>query len=256
MGRNLQTDGVVLHVYRVAEYHKGLVILSPDLGIFHATAFGAYKGKSKLSGVSEPFTEGRMFLYHDPVKDRYKVSEIAPVRTHHGLRYDLDRYYTALFWTELIMKSFAGGEEFEALFRFFSGSLQVLEATDDTEAVLIQFVWRYIGLTGFQPDIGTCAECGRNIERTEALYLQDGQFVCQECAGRQGPFEANNVRNGPPFLSPAARSYLLHSSSLPLEKTTGVKMGQADEDSLKRLLFIYIEDIIGRPLVMLQKGLV
>jgi len=197
-----------------------------------------------------------MFLYHDPVKDRYKVSEISPVRTHHGLRDDLDRYYTALFWTELIMKSFAGGEEFEALFRFFSKSLQVLETTDDVPAILIQFVWRFIGLTGFQPDIGACAECGRSIERGEALYLQDGQFVCQDCTGRSAPVGPKYVIDGPPFLSPAARSYLLHSSALPLEKTSGVKMGPADADSLKRLLFIYIEDIIGRPLVMLQKGLV
>ncbi len=243
-------------MYRVAEYHKGLVILSPDLGIFHATAFGACKGKSKLSGVSETFVEGRMFLYHDPVKDRYKVSEIAASRPHHGLRDNLDRYYTALFWTELIMKSFAGGEEFHALFRFFSKSLRVLETADDTAGILVQFVWRYLGLTGFQPDIGTCAECGRDIERGEALYLQDGQFVCRDCAGRRGPVESQPGSYRPPVLSPAACRYLLHSSSLPLEKTSGVRMEKSDEDALKRLLFIYIEDIIGRPLVMLQKGLV
>lgn len=233
-------------MYRVAEYHKGLVILSPDLGIFHATAFGAYKGKSKLSGVSETFIEGRIFLYHDPVKDRYKVSEIVPEETHQQLREDLDRYYTALFWAELIMKSFAGGEGFAELFRFFSSSMQLLDRSEDIEALLIQFIWRYLGMTGFQPEIENCGECGRRIERGESLYMENGQFVCEKCAGSYGG----------PRLSPAARNYLIHSASLPLQRTAGVVLNPAERGELKRLLCIFIEDVIGQPLAILQKGLV
>jgi len=246
MGRNIRTDGVILHVYRVAEYHKGLVILSPDLGVFHATAFGACKGKSKLSGVSETFIEGNLQLYHDPVKDRYKVSEIVPVQPHEHLRTDLDRYYTALFWAEMIMKSFAGGEEFPSLYRFVTSSLYQLEHVAETEQLLIQFIWRYLGLIGFQPDILVCGECGRAVDRGESLFLQNGQFVGQEC-GTGGDSL---------ILSPAARNYLLYTSGLSMEKTEGVKMVQPERQALKRLLGLFIEDILGHPLNMLRKGLI
>src|SRR6056297_1352136 len=181
MGRNIRTFGVILKSYRVAEYHKGLVVLSPDLGIFHTTAFGAFKGKSKLSGVSEPFTDGAFLLYHDPVKDRYKVSEIIPELVHAGIRGDLERYYTALFWSELLVKSFAGGGDFNRLFRFVREGLQLLDGEGRHEWINIQFMWRYLELIGFRPETERCDECGRALERNEAMFLQDGRLVCPNC---------------------------------------------------------------------------
>jgi len=246
MGRNLRTRGLILHVYRVAEYHKGLVILSPEHGVLHATAFGAYKGKSRLSGVTEIFIEGDMRIYHDPVKDRYKVSEIYPVCVHEELRGQLERYYTALFWSELIMKSFAGGGNFTDLYDLAHRSLQLLDTAERIDQLLIQFVWRFLDLTGFQPDILNCGECGRQLERNESLFMQKGQLVGEGCGYEYGALR----------MTPAARNYLLHTSGVSLEKTTGVSIPSIESSELKRLLLAYVEDVIGYPLMMLQKGLV
>ncbi len=250
MGRNFRTEGVILKAYRVAEYHKGLVLISPDAGVFHATAFGAYKGKSKLSGVTEPFTAGDFLLYHDPVKDRYKVSEVVPRTYNEALRSDLDRYYTGLFWSELIIKSFGGGSEFAQLYYLLSSSLDFLGRTRYVARASLQFVWRYLDITGFLPDISICAGCGREIAEGEPLYWQNGEFVGEECR-----FLAEGETDMP-VLSPAARKYLLHTSRLNPEQTEAVSLSAGQLQGLKRLLFAIIEEVVGFRLNTMQKGVV
>lgn len=250
MGRNFRTEGVILKTYRVAEYHKGLVIISPAAGVFHATAFGAYKGKSKLSGVTEPFTAGDFYLYHDPVKDRYKVSEVVPQTYNEALRSDLDRYYTGLFWSELIIKSFGGGSEYARLYSLLSSALDFLGRTRCVERANLQFVWRYLDTTGFLPDISICAGCGREVSDGEPLYWQNGEFVTDECR--------LTTEGGPDLLAmtPAAKKYLLHTSRLTPDQTEAVSLSAGELRILKRLLYAIIEDVVGFRLNTMQKGVV
>jgi len=244
MGRNIRTIGVILKTYRVAEYHKGLVTLSPDLGIFHSTAFGAYKGKSKLAGVSEPFTDASFLLYHDPVKDRYKVSEIIPELVHERIRGELERYYTALFWSELLMKSFAGGGEFGPLFGFVREGLRLLDSGEKHELINLQFMWRYLELIGFQPDTRRCDECSRDMEQGEEMFLQGDRLLCGACLG-----ESLTLR-----LSPGARNYLNHTAALPFSRTLGVDLPDRERDTLRKLLYALMEEVVGARLNTLQKG--
>ncbi len=254
MGRNFRTKGVILKAYRVAEYHKGLVIISPDAGIFHATAFGAYKGKSKLSGVSEPFTEGDLLLYHDPVKDRYKVSEVVPLSYHEELRTDLDRYYTGLFWSELLIKSFGGGSEYTQLYNLLHLFLSFLGKTQHIERANLQFIWRFLEVTGFLPDISACGNCGRKLVDADTLYWQNGEFVCSDCTFV--PAERGGLQQNMHKLTPAARKYLRHTSGLSPEKTEGISISGSEIQALKILLYSVIEDVIGFQLNTLQKGVV
>lgn len=262
MGRTIRTVGVILKTYRVAEYHKGLVTLSPDLGIFHSTAFGAFKGKSKLSGVSEPFTDASFLLYHDPVKDRYKVSEILPVLVHERIRSELEVYYTALFWSELLMKSFAGGGEFHRLFDFVREGFRLLDTEKNHELVNLQFMWRYLDLIGFQPNLQVCDECSRPIERGDAMYLLGDRLLCDRCAGRGSASGTAGISGTDPGLvsgirlSPGAGNYLNYTSSLPFSRTLVVNLPDGERKSLKKLLYALIEEVVGVRLNTLQKGLV
>ncbi|MFP4617319.1 MAG: DNA repair protein RecO [Spirochaetaceae bacterium] len=152
MARNRHTPGIILTSRRFGEYHKDLHILTPEEGVIRATAFGALKGKSRLSGVTEPFTEGEMYLYHDPVKDRLKLSEVDTTDAHEGIRGELRRYYIASFWVEFVIKSYGGGGEYSSLYRLLGGAFHTLENTELLDAVNIHFIWRYLALIGFRPD--------------------------------------------------------------------------------------------------------
>lgn len=235
----------MLRSVRSGEYHKALTILTPGEGLLRAMAFGAYKGKSKLSGATEPFTEGEFFLYRNPVKEQVKISDIAPGSVHEPVRRDLKRLYTASFWAELVIKTYGGGGEYEKLYRFFRRGLEYLETVRETEIDLLklQFFWRYIEFLGMMPSLEECADCGRGMEPEEPMYLGEGELLCGECA----PAHAES-------LEPAGRAYLLETAGRAFSR---VRERMPDEPVLRRLLrfsYAFAETAVGTAFNSLKRG--
>ena len=245
MSRYTRAEGIILRSVRSGEYHKALTILTPEEGILRATAFGAYKGKSKLSGATEIFTEGTFFLYRNPVKEQVKVSDIAPADVHEGVRQDLERLYIASFWAELLIKTYGGGGEYSRLFRFFRRALGYLETIPEEELELLrlQFFWRYIEFMGMMPSLEECAVCGRGIEPEETVYLGEGELLCGECA----PVNTS-------ALGPAARNYLLQTAGLPFSRA---REAAPERRVIQRLLgfsYAFAETVVGTTFNTLKRG--
>ncbi|MDA3939799.1 MAG: recombination protein O N-terminal domain-containing protein [Spirochaetia bacterium] len=102
MNRNIKTDSIILRSRRIGELHKGLSCLTRSHGIIDAIAYGAGKGKSKLAGLVDPFSLLYLYLYFDPVKDNYKISDIEQRTIFPNIRLELGKFYIASFWAELI----------------------------------------------------------------------------------------------------------------------------------------------------------
>jgi len=258
MARNRRTEGIILRSRRFGEYHKSLEILSAEEGLFQAIAYGALKGKSRLAGVSEPFVEGEMYLYHDPVRDRFKLSEVDVRDRHDGLREDLDRYYIASFWVEFVIKSFAGGGEFVSLYSLLHSALSTLERTVRYDAITVHFIWRYLDLLGLRPDLSHCARCGSPLAQETVVRLGEEGFTCYSCA-----------EGGGGALDEWGRDFLLRSagsSFARIEEYLGAaEAGESREnrelqsrelEKLKRILLHLVQDVVERPLNSLNQGIV
>ncbi len=48
MYRSISTQAIVIRRERSGEFHKNLTLLTSDLGLINATAYGAYKMHSRL----------------------------------------------------------------------------------------------------------------------------------------------------------------------------------------------------------------
>ena len=110
MSRNIRTEAIVLKTGRVGEIHKSVTLLTPELGLVEAIAHGVYKGKGKLGGVSDPFCWSMSYLYYEPVKKNYKITDMECRELFERIRGDLGRYYAASLWAEVVIRSHAGGE--------------------------------------------------------------------------------------------------------------------------------------------------
>jgi DNA repair protein RecO (recombination protein O) len=245
MERNTREEGIILRTVRSGEYHKMLTLLTPDEGLLRATAFGAYKSRSKLSGATEPFTEGTFYLYRNPVKEQVKVTDVAARRYHEAVRGNLERLYTASFWAELVIKSYAGGGEYAKLFRFFSRALGYLDTAPEAELELlrIQFFWRYIEFMGLMPALEVCAGCGRGMEPDEAMYLREDELVCADCA----PVHAR-------LLDPSARAYLKASAGQPFDRARELAPEPMVVHRLLAFSYGYAESVVGTTLNTLKRG--
>lgn len=246
MSRTLQTECIVLRKYRVGETHKGLVALTPERGILHAIAHGALRPGSRLSSGSEPLTLARVYLYHEPIKDSYTVTDLTVISPFQHLKADVQRFFTASLWVEILLRSLAGGMTDSTVFGLLRESLEALDAGSETGYADLQFQWRYLGHAGFRPDPDLCGACGAHPDPEEPVYHLAGSrgLVCAACAER--------VRLPRIAMSPGARRYLAHTTGLDLPQA--LRIGLTQPQALRRLSAELVQCILQAPLKTLEAG--
>jgi DNA repair protein RecO (recombination protein O) len=255
----------------MGEIHRSVTLLSPEIGLFQAAAFGARKGKSRLSGWVEPFVSGNFYLYHNPVNNSYKITDIDSAVFREYLREDMYAQYLAAFWAEIIIQTYSGGGEYQGLYVLLKEALDVLGKIMDPEAVpqnrelkvsgrgrsayenqdippylLIQTIWRFLDVIGYLPDLDICSSCGRSLDYPGSLFLETDSynFNCVDCCPRPTM-----------ELSQGARKYLKHTLSVLLKEAMGVKLVPAALASLRSLSIFLITQVVDKPLKTLHGGI-
>ena len=240
MYRSVSTQAIVVRRARVGEFHKSLSLLTEDLGLISATAYGAYKAQSRLRLGSEPFTWCTAQLYHNPVKKSYKITELEISSSFEGLQADLGRLAAASLWAEIVQKSYGAGEMSGGLFGLFRDSLSLVERADaaQEQCLTLQFLWRFLGLAGYQPEIGACSSCGAVLEGRGAWVLpQSHGLACAPCAGQQGI-----------ALPAGALRFIAATQDLPLFQAMSVQLEAGARAALRSGLLALVQSVLEGPL--------
>ena len=241
MYRSISTQAIVMRRERVGEIHKSLSLLTPDLGLISAMAYGAYKAQSRLRLGSEPFTWSAVNLYHNPVRKSYKVMELEINASFEGLQGDLARLAAASLWAEIVQKSLGAGELAGGLFGLFRESLELLENADAAlePYVTMHFLWRFLSLAGYQADISTCDSCGAPLgERGPAWYVpRSHALVCAACGSHTGA-----------PLPLGAMRYLGATQEMQLRSAVRVSMDESSRNALRETLLGMVQAVLEGPL--------
>ncbi|MGA2378397.1 MAG: DNA repair protein RecO [Spirochaetia bacterium] len=237
MYRSISTQAIVIRRERIGEFHKSLSLLTADLGLISAMAYGAYKPQSRLRLGSEPFTWSSVHLYHNPVKKSYKVTDLEIHASFEGLQGDLSRLAAASLWAEVIQKSFGAGEMTGGLFGLFRESLEILENAEPAleSYVTMQFLWRFLALAGYRPGIGSCDSCGASLgERGPAWYApRSHALLCAACGSHTGlPLPRGALR------------YLGATQEMPLARAVAVSMDESSRAALRDTLLGMVQSVL------------
>lgn len=239
MSRNYRTHAAVLKTRRMGDFHKTVVILSPEKGILNAIAHGAYKGKSRISSITDPFCISDFELYHNPVKELWKISSCESVELNSNIRENLNAVYNASFWSELILKSHASGADYEWAYLLYTGALTALnEAPADGMMITMHFLYRFLTGSGFITDFSDCGHCGAERGGNEVYFSPvEGCFLCRRCAS-----------SGLPVIDGESASYLEASLSVKLEEAVKKRLDLRAVKEIRNLLLAIIKSIIEVPL--------
>ena len=237
--RHSATQAIVLQSRAIGEIHKSVTLLTPGHGLISAIAHGAKKMGSRLRSTTEAFCLSRAYLYLDPVRKSYKITDMEGIRLYGGIRQQLGRFYSASLWAEVLIKSFAGGDQTEASFELLRRCLDSCDTASDSEVGLLtsQFLWRYLRFTGFALELASCSDCGRSLASDEPFILssETDACVCARCAARAG--ETTRLPAG-------ARRYLLTTERMPVDQALRVGMSQDVESALNSFLYQHVEKIL------------
>jgi DNA repair protein RecO (recombination protein O) len=224
-----------------------VLLLTPEEGLLRAIAHGAYSQKGKLRGVTHFLCSGTAYLYHNPVSDSTKLSDFDVRLFHSGVREDLSRFYTASLWAEAISKTYGAGGGSEELFGLFHEALGELERRPGNEAELvsIQFIWRFLSVSGMQPDLEHCAITGEFLAQGEPVYYSPAEqgFCSRDVAGEHMT-----------AWQPGALAFMRHTATVSLSQALRTTPPAGATARIKRVLYAILEEHVDSPLNTLKSG--
>lgn len=156
MQRNYHTQALLIKSEPLGDSHRKGTFLAPDLGLFQAAFFGARSLHSKLGPFAVPFQHLELWLYHQPVKNFWKVLDAREIQPLEGIRADLRRFYTASLWAELALYSHAEGD-WQTSYRLLTEGLTLLAFWPSPEVRLLnlQFCLKWVTFLGFAGDFSS-----------------------------------------------------------------------------------------------------
>lgn len=176
------TEAVALRRWRTQEADALYLLFTKALGKVTAKARGVAKTESRLAGILQPYNRFHVILYtkHDD-QDVLTVTQASLVRRHPGLHDDLAKLSLTACAVELIDTCTADAEPNSTLWGLLTKLLDFWDEHEATQAQLVAFALRVLRITGFEPHLSSCAECGVT-ERSEWYYSPErGGVVCPSC---------------------------------------------------------------------------
>jgi DNA repair protein RecO (recombination protein O) len=183
MPRTFNFRALILRTRPSGESNREIWMLTREEGILRATMFGG--PKSRLRSHAAPFHSGQVWIYHDPVRDSRKLSDIDVQSWRPGLRELFDRTMSADAIAETILASHGGGGNWESALAIAEPVLDALEGADEElcARILVYFFWQWADLLGIRPDTDRCASCGKEIPPDHALRYSSSNnaLYCPSC---------------------------------------------------------------------------
>ncbi|GAB6090913.1 DNA repair protein RecO [Spirochaeta dissipatitropha] len=156
MDRTKRISAVILKIYPIGESHAGVKLFSSDEGISSAVAHGLRSVKGRLRGKIAPFTIAEFDLYLNPVKNSCKILDVYSEDQLPGIRDNIERFYTANLWAEIVLKTHGGGQAAAFVYQLLIENLRLLDTcrAEGIRLLSIVFLIQWLdGVAGIDGDV-------------------------------------------------------------------------------------------------------
>jgi DNA repair protein RecO (recombination protein O) len=241
--RLYKTHAVVLRRRNYGDADRILAVLTPSHGKRELIAHGVRKPTSRKAGHLETFSHVSLLVAVGRTWDI--ITEATTVESFRHLRQDLDRIALASYVCELVDRFTELDDENRAVWDLLVGSLRVLDSHNAAGALNLHLLLRWfelhlLSLTGFQPQLFHCLQCGREIEPARNFFsLEDGGILCHVC----GPSsqEAEPIRVD-------VLKVLRHLQRNRWEEISHLSIGEPVMRRVDNLLYRYLVSVMERRL--------
>ncbi len=184
MERLIKEQYIPLTSRPLGEHHSLCQVLTASRGLLNLGVFGTGSRKGgALRALIQPFSLCFGELHFDPVRKLWRLMEGQSLEIRDSFHLYLNKYYAALFWTDLIRKSHAAGGD-KTFFQLTLDYFRDLDSRETSEipGIVLVFLAHFLELEGILPDRNQCARCGAPAPVSKALcYTPQGQIICRRC---------------------------------------------------------------------------
>ena len=170
-------EGIVLKTIKLGEADRIITLFTRDNGKVRAVAKGIRKTKSRFGGRLEPFTKVALVVYRGRNLDTVTSADI--LTSFRVVREDYARLTAAATLAEIVEKITPEDEGSFDVYSLLDGGLDALAAYGPS-TVVPAFLVKLLSLSGYHPQLTSCAGCGTNAP-LDGFSPALGGAVCSRC---------------------------------------------------------------------------
>ncbi len=179
----VDTEGLILKSYSLAEADKIIVLLTQNDGLVRGVAKGAKRLKSKFGGGLEPFSIVQISYFQKEERELVSIRQIDLLKSYFDNASQPRFLQKFSYLVELLVEFAPPHDPNERLYRMTKVCLETAaENPDSLESIALYFELWILRLGGYLPNWNNCNNCKRELEQNENSGLQiNFHLVCNNC---------------------------------------------------------------------------
>ena len=188
------TKGIVLKSIDYGDKDKIITLFSQDYGRISAILKGVRKLTAKMKFASQPFCFAEYNLVGK--KELYTVAGASEVDSFFDITQNYAKMVCGSALLEMTSNVTTFGEPNKILFDALALCLKSLAVSDiEPDIVLMRFALGVLKVSGYQLNLVSCRECGKQLINDMVVFDADtGELCCRKCSpSRYIPLSARTL---------------------------------------------------------------
>ncbi len=179
----IETEGLVLKSYGLAEADKIVVFLTQEHGLVRGVAKGAKRLKSKFGGSLEPFSIVRLTYFQKEDRELVSIQQSEIVKSFFEQAGNPNLFQKFAYIVDLLSDFAPPSDPNERLYRMAKVCLETSgENPEELLQTVLYFELWLLKLGGYLPSWEKCDICKREFNKAEKANLQiNFHLACQIC---------------------------------------------------------------------------
>ncbi len=179
----IDTEGLILKSYSLAEADKIIVLLTQNEGLVRGVAKGAKRLKSKFGGSLEPFTIVQISYFQKEERELVSIRQIDLIKSYFDNASQPRFLQKFSYLVDLLVEFAPPHDPNERLYRMSKVCLETAAKNPESlESIAVYFELWILRLGGYLPNWNNCDSCQREFEQNEDSGLQiNFHLFCKNC---------------------------------------------------------------------------
>ncbi len=185
--RIVKTEAVVLKRMDYLESSRIVTMFTRDQGKVAVIAKGARSKNNRFGSSLEPGVITHVVYYTKPNRELQTLTHAETVERFRQLSASMARLTGALHLLDLAHAVTTAGDHHPEFYDLLRGALRAVDRREEgLPAVLLGYRLKLARISGFAPQLDSCAQCGRPIGNIHAdglwiFDVQRGGVLCSSC---------------------------------------------------------------------------
>lgn len=239
-------NGIVLNRTNFSEYDKIVTLYTLELGKIKCFFKSVNKPKAKLIYFTEPATEVELKIVKVKNKNYaefFKAAGGVIVNSNVELRKNLEIYIYTCKILNLVDATTLELLKDEDKFFLIKRIFEVLPTAKSYQVMYYAFVYRFIKLSGYTPQIDRCGLCKNNLKENGVFNILNGFIICDKCVSK--------VKENSGIFKISINTIKLVQSfyKLNAQQINNLEINKQVLDELKYITDLYLQNFIYKPLL-------